>query len=278
MYMTNSLLILVSLWIYTTSIFATTHELAICAIFHNEDRFLKDWIEFHQAVGVEHFYLYNNQSTDNFREVLEPYIEKGVIDLIDWEYSYDNFLQWQIVQCNSYNDCLQKHKNESKWIAFLETYEFLYSPIQKDLKNVLKDYEKFDSIGVNCVYFGTSNIYELDPNISIIYQLIYRAPYDVTFPSVKNIVRPISVKRFVNSHFPLMIAPLHHINENKEEFYGPISKYHSINKLRINNYWIRDEKFFDIENANKISRKKDINLNIYNSILDTDIWTMFKEP
>ena len=35
------------------------HQLSICAIFKNEAKFLKEWIEYHRLVGVDHFYLYD---------------------------------------------------------------------------------------------------------------------------------------------------------------------------------------------------------------------------
>ena len=46
--------------------------LALVAIFSNDGRFLKEWIEFYLIQGVEHFYLYNHLSQDNFKEVLKP--------------------------------------------------------------------------------------------------------------------------------------------------------------------------------------------------------------
>ena len=36
------------------------YKLSICAIFKNEANYLKEWIEYHRMVGVEHFYLYNS--------------------------------------------------------------------------------------------------------------------------------------------------------------------------------------------------------------------------
>ena len=39
--------------------------LAIAAIFRDEAPYLKEWIEFHRAVGVERFYLFDNLSTDH---------------------------------------------------------------------------------------------------------------------------------------------------------------------------------------------------------------------
>ena len=38
------------------------YNVAVCAIFKNEAPYLKEWIEFNHLVGVEHFYLYNNNS------------------------------------------------------------------------------------------------------------------------------------------------------------------------------------------------------------------------
>lgn len=53
------------------------YSLSVCSIFKNEAPYLREWIEYHLIVGIEHFYLYNNNSEDNFEEVLRPYIEKG---------------------------------------------------------------------------------------------------------------------------------------------------------------------------------------------------------
>ena len=38
----------------------TPHYLAICAIYRDEAPYLREWIEFHRLVGVEHFFLYDN--------------------------------------------------------------------------------------------------------------------------------------------------------------------------------------------------------------------------
>src|SRR4051812_43400023 len=60
------------------------YKLVACAIFQNETFFLREWIEYHRIVGVEHFYLYNNLSTDNYLEILQPYIAEGIVELFDW--------------------------------------------------------------------------------------------------------------------------------------------------------------------------------------------------
>ena len=62
---------------------AYEHELSICAIFQNEAPYLKEWLDYHLHVVVEHFWLYNNESQDDFRPILQPYIDAGIVDLIE---------------------------------------------------------------------------------------------------------------------------------------------------------------------------------------------------
>ena len=47
--------------------------LSIGAIFKNESHGLEEWLLNHLNEGVEHFYLINNGSTDNFMPIIEKY-------------------------------------------------------------------------------------------------------------------------------------------------------------------------------------------------------------
>ncbi len=68
----------------TQNSFAYDYELGAACIFKDCASLLKEWIEYHRMVGVEHFWLYNNSSTDNYAEILKPYIKEGIIELFDW--------------------------------------------------------------------------------------------------------------------------------------------------------------------------------------------------
>ena len=52
--------------------------LAACTIYRDDAAYLAEWIEFHRLMGVERFFLYDNGSTDNHREVLAGYLAEGV--------------------------------------------------------------------------------------------------------------------------------------------------------------------------------------------------------
>ncbi|MCL2758042.1 MAG: glycosyltransferase family 92 protein [Alphaproteobacteria bacterium] len=91
--------------------------LSVCAIVKNEGPYFKEWIEYHKLLGVDKFYVYDNESTDETFEVLKPYIEKGVV-----EYS---FWPGKLQQKPAYKDCINRFKNDSEWIAFTDLDEFI---------------------------------------------------------------------------------------------------------------------------------------------------------
>ena len=49
------------------------HFVSVLAIFKNEGMNIKEWIEHYIWQGIEHFYLINNDSTDNYKKILLPY-------------------------------------------------------------------------------------------------------------------------------------------------------------------------------------------------------------
>lgn len=48
---------------------ACKYEVSLCLVFYNEAKFLKEWLDYHLVIGVSHFYLYNNNSTDDYMPV-----------------------------------------------------------------------------------------------------------------------------------------------------------------------------------------------------------------
>ena len=59
------------------------YDLAVVAILKNEARYIKEWLDYHLLAGVDHFYLYDNASSDNYNEIIAPYVAAGVV--INWQ-------------------------------------------------------------------------------------------------------------------------------------------------------------------------------------------------
>ena len=67
------------------------YRISLCLIFKNEAPFLKEWLDYHLAIGIDHFYLYNNNSDDNYMVIVKPYVDKGIVTLIEWPEPYSQF-------------------------------------------------------------------------------------------------------------------------------------------------------------------------------------------
>lgn len=130
------------------------YKVAICGIFKNEAPFLKEWIEYHEMIGVEHFYLYNNNSEDNFQEVLLPYVERGLVTLVDWPYDQ--------AQMKAYQNFYETYRHETQWVSFLDIDEFYCPKIEVTLTEWLFKNDKYPVILVYWRMFGTSNIINHD--------------------------------------------------------------------------------------------------------------------
>lgn len=230
------------------------YNLSICAIFQDEAPYLKEWLEYHRLLGVEHFYLTNHASSDNFREVLQPYIQEGFVELKEELAKGDDFESFHAIQCNNYSDCLKNARGESKWVAFIDTDEFIVPIQEQSLVDFLVPYERYGALGVNWLMFGTSYEKEIPKGRLMIEMLTLCT--DTCYPNncyVKSIVRPERASHFENPHQPVFAPGYFAVNTNRLPFQGKMSDYVLTNKLRINHYWTRDESFFYNK---KIARQK----------------------
>lgn len=125
--------------------------LTAMAAIQNEAPYLDEWLAFCVLEGVEHVLLYDNCSTDNSREVLKPWIGAGIVELIDWP------VHWKSgSQSKAFLDALGRLRGRTKWTAFIDPDEFLFSPTGQSVAELLKQYEGHAGVVVNWQCYGTS--------------------------------------------------------------------------------------------------------------------------
>lgn len=219
------------------------YELSIGAIFRDESPYLKEWIEFHKLVGVQHFYLFNNRSTDEYKSVLEPYIANGEVELFDWPYEASSWENWLYeVQASAYEACITFARGHSKWLAIIDIDEFL-TPIRSDnVIDILKDYEIYGGVGFNWKLFGNSGLLDLESNKLMIESLNMTAVHDrTTHFGIKSIVQPERVSGCHHPHYVVYNEGFFHVNSNKEPSINPDGVTNGVyyDKLVINHYWSR---------------------------------------
>jgi len=164
------------------------HYLTVCAIFQNEAQWLKEWIEFHRLVGVEHFVLYNHDSVDDWQEIVAPYVEEGIVEVIDFCNRYRRGTQ---AQPRAYIDCIKRYNGRTTWIAFIDIDEFLLPIECDDIKEILPEYEEYGGIVINWRCFGTNGVNRLKPRELLIERLTRTSTREGDRAScVKSILRP----------------------------------------------------------------------------------------
>ncbi len=176
---------------------------AIGAMFKNESHILKEWIEHYLFHGVDHIYLINDNSTDDFIEILQPYIDNGFITLYECEEPY-----YLGRQRNLYNRYFMDHvrTKDTKWFGIFDLDEFVWSLRSIDLKSVLKQCEHQGQIQINQSLFGSNG--HIEQPKSVVKGFTRRAPLGETGDNLKYIV---------NTSYSFTSLNVHHADfENKD--------------------------------------------------------------
>ena len=116
------------------------YNVSLCLIFKDEASFLKEWIDYHLTIGVDHFYLFNNNSTDNYLEIIEPYIDNGYVTLTQWPEEQS--------QSKCYKYCLESFRNETKWIGYIDADEFVCPKKYTNINSWIKKWDKYPAVKV----------------------------------------------------------------------------------------------------------------------------------
>lgn len=231
--------------------------LSVCTVFKNEAPYLKEWIEYHKLLGVQHFRLYNDGSTDNYLDVLSPYIASGDVNLIEWKKEPGNGVYAWIntIQTPAFFDSITQLRDKTKWLAIIDVDEFILPTAHPDIVSFLKKYDQYAGILINWQCFGTSHLMDIPPDKLMIEVLTLKAGEntELNYP-VKSIVKPefIDTSTIAWAPHTWTFLPPHkatYIN-GKEFVFGNID----IDEIRINHYVHRSETYFWNEKIPKKNR------------------------
>lgn len=225
------------------------YEFVVASMFHNEAEYLKEWVEYHRMVGAEHFWLYNDRSSDNWEEVLQPYIQEGLIEVFDWPTKSD----YTSTQVLAFKNALQKGNGITKWLAFVDLDEFILPMKEATVPQCLnKHFSTAHAVYVNWRCFGSGGIYVPKGKPLLFY---------LTACSLKHHSRNCVGKTFVRPDFAdidslwyIHTCPLkqngHYLNGDGNPL-PPITGINietdghtHTNLIRINHYVMKDENYF----------------------------------
>lgn len=207
--------------------------LSLCLICKDENDYLPEWLDYHALMGVDRFYIYDNESSASLKESLKDYINRGWVVVVD--------IPGRAQQLAAYDHCLQVFGSNTFWMGFIDTDEFLVPKSSVGLKDALKEFENYGGVAVSSLFFGSNGhvIRPAEGQISAYTTCVHESfnEYDL----VKSIVQPACVLLPNSPHDFIFKEGFFCVNENHMRVDGqhfPVS----VKKIQLNHYYCRSEE------------------------------------
>lgn len=211
--------------------------LAVCAIAKDEGPYFKEWIEWHHRRGVEKFYIYDNASTDGTRQILQPYIDSGLVD-----YTY---FPGHRMQLSAYDDCLERHRLDCRWIAFIDLDEFIVPVKDESIPTFLKRFEAYPAVEINWLCYGSGGATEKMPGDVMDRFKRHSLPGHRLNRHVKSIVDPRRVFGMIGCHEGARIDGKAADSHGQEITANFREREPQQDVIRINHYAVKSRQEFE---------------------------------
>lgn len=136
-------------------------NIAVVAIAKDEERYIEEWLNYYRKLGVNHFYIFDNNDVGNDKlpTLLNSHKDVTIIDVRGpaklSTYGY---------QAGCYKMAYDKHSEEYDYMGFFDIDEFLYLN-DKTIPEWLTEHKEFDDTDVikfNWLYYGDNGLVHYD--------------------------------------------------------------------------------------------------------------------
>ena len=141
----------------------------------HEDLYIREWLEYHLLVGVEHFFLYDMDGGQGLAGILEPYEDAGVVTRIPWSH-YEGTRLDRKKAFFRHNKSSLAHRHFARhfrrrvcWAQKIDGDEFLYPLAGDDVIGPLRafDPKRVRGIRVPRLNFGHNGHERRPPGLTI---------------------------------------------------------------------------------------------------------------
>ena len=137
---------------------AGRNGIAIAACVKNEARYIEEWVRFHQAVGIRHFYIYDNGSTDDTCVQLRNLLDEDTLTIIPWagrmqDAATSTVLNGQVIV---FAHAILNFGCHYRWMAFIDVDEFLLPKEARTVEQALEAVGNFPNVSLPWHMFATS--------------------------------------------------------------------------------------------------------------------------
>lgn len=230
--------------------------MSLCLVTKDRNVDLPEWVLYHLLAGVDHFFIYDNDSKIPVTETLAPEIKSGYVTVIP--------LHGGMPQPRAYKACLSDFREASFWIGFLDDDEFA---VRRDdlseLKSLLREYESYPGVAANWLVFGSSG-HISRPKGLVVENYLRRAEtwYDLN-RYVKWFVQPQRTLESVNACVMKFANDEVGVNEKRDPVKISMSR-HTTEKIAVHHYYFKSREEWDAKAARPRSRGGKLAVNAFN--------------
>lgn len=134
------------------------HGIAVVTHLKNEETYVAEWILYHLAVGVRHFIVYENGSTDRTVDILRDLLPSTGLTIIPWAFRLKDVRADQPLnsQTIAFSHAILNFGSAYRWMAFIDVDEFLLPNSGRTIEEALAGANGFPNISLPWHMFGTS--------------------------------------------------------------------------------------------------------------------------
>ena len=147
----NIIILLIKLKNYNNQLL----KICICTVGKQENKYIKEFIEFYKEFGIDKIFLYdnNNINGEHFEKIISKYIKIGFVEIKNWR-------GIKSPQMMIYNDCYNKNYEIFDWLIFNDIDEYLYLKNVKNIKAFLNKsrFKKCENIHLNWLLYTDNNL------------------------------------------------------------------------------------------------------------------------
>lgn len=245
-------------------------KVALCVIVKNENKYLKEYIEYYRdVIKIDHIYIYDNNLDDdtdeykeNIHDVTQEYEDDNYVTIVDVR----GKLNYQV---GAYMDCYNKYGNNYDWICFFDADEFLnlqnFNSIQEFVGQ--EKFNKFLIITIPWLCYGDSEqLYYEDKPVQERFKVPvynYNSFFDnliiksIIKTNIKNLVWDFKIP-LTNTHLPNVLfgvngnLPLYICDINGNYMYPDKMNNETLNdnlfyNVHLKHYWCKSTEEYIIK-------------------------------
>jgi Uncharacterized enzyme of heme biosynthesis len=219
---------------------------AVCLIARDENAYIREWAEYHLRIGFDAVILYDNESTTPLADELTDLAALGRVLAHTIPSDPEG---WIKTQGNAYTDCMERYRDAFRWIAVIDSDEFLVPKHTRNIKEFLGEYECYGAVVANWVMFGSSGV-AVNESGSQIFTFIHTADEEKT--TIKSIVQPRKVLAFTGPHGADLLPG--HFAVSADHFPLEPCVYSAPftgDRIQLNHYWWRSREDYQAKTALK---------------------------